>query len=96
MVSLSSGFVFRQPYKTKKNVLKLTTTSNVVVAKALIWRIFSVYLDELFGIVGDVLPLRVGELVLARPDALLHARGDGQTVVRVEGGEPAKPETKIN
>jgi hypothetical protein len=55
-----------------------------------------VYLDELFGIVGDVLPLRVGELVLARPDALLHARGDGQPVVRVEGGEPAKPESKID
>ncbi len=54
------------------------------------------YLDELFGIVGDVLPLRVGELVLARPDALLHARGDGQPVVRVEGGKPAKPETKID
>jgi hypothetical protein len=76
---------------------KLTTIPNVVVAKARIMRIFCcVYLDELFGIVGDVFPLWVGELVLARSDALLHARGDGQPVVRVEGGEPAKPETQIH
>ena len=44
-------------------------------------------LDEVLGIPGDVGPLRLGELVLPRPDPLLHARGNGQAVVTVERGE---------
>ena len=49
------------------------------------------HLDELFGIIGHILPLGVGKLVLARPDPLLHAGGDGQPVVRVKWWEPAQP-----
>lgn len=35
-------------------------------------------------------PLRIGELVLAQPDPLFHAGGDGLTRVRVERREPAQ------
>ena len=43
--------------------------------------------DQLDGVLGDVGPLWVGELVLAGPDAPLHSRGDGQAVVGVEWRE---------
>ena len=36
-------------------------------------------------------PLGIGELVLAHPDPLLHAGGDGLTRVRVERRKPAQP-----
>lgn len=36
-------------------------------------------------------PLGVGKLVLAHADPLLHAGGDGEAVVGVEGGVPTQP-----
>jgi len=36
-------------------------------------------------------PFRIGKLVLAHSDSLLHAGRDGQAVVGVEGGVPAQP-----
>ena len=44
-------------------------------------------LDEVLGVGGHIRPLRLGELILPRPDPLLHTRGDGEAVVGVERGE---------
>ena len=52
------------------------------------------HLDELLGVLGHVGPLWLGELVLAGPDPLLHARRDGEAVVGVEGRETAQSEYK--
>lgn len=40
--------------------------------------------------VRNIGPLRVGELVLAHPDPLLHAGGDGLARVGVERWKPAQ------
>lgn len=48
-------------------------------------------LDEIFGRLADVLPFRVGEVVLAGADAGLHTRGNCQAVVAVEWWEATKP-----
>ena len=46
--------------------------------------------DQLLGLLADVAPLRVGEVVLAGPDPLLHAGRDRQAVVAVERRESAQ------
>ena len=51
--------------------------------------------DELLGAGTDVLPFWVREVVLARPDARLHARRNGQTVVAVEWRETAQSKEKF-
>ena len=43
--------------------------------------------DQLLGLLADVAPLGVREVVLAGADTLLHARRDGQAVVAVERRE---------
>ena len=47
-------------------------------------------LDELLGVLANVGPLGPGELVLTRPDPLLHSRGDREAVVGVKRGEAAQ------
>lgn len=42
----------------------------------------------------NVSPLRIGELILAHPDPLLHARGDGLTRVGVEWRKTAQATKK--
>ena len=49
-------------------------------------------LDEGFGLTTHILPLRVGKTVLASPDSLLHARGNGMSMVAVERREATQSE----
>lgn len=59
-------------------------TSNYFIHLQL-WDIF-----QNLTFVRNIGPLRIGELVLAHPDPLFHAGGDGLTRVRVERREPAQ------
>ena len=51
-------------------------------------------LDELLGVLGDISPLWVGELVLARSDPPLHARRYWQSMIGIERWEPTQPGVK--
>ena len=62
-------------------------SDDLVNAESLLGVGLQTALDELDGVLGHVGPLRVGELVLARPDASLHPRGDREAVVGVEWRE---------
>ena len=47
-------------------------------------------LDQVFGVLGDVGPLGLGELVLPRTDSLLHPGRNRKAVVAVKWRESAK------
>ena len=47
--------------------------------------------NQILAVGRHVVPLWPGELVVTTSDPSLHARGDGLTVVGVEGGIPADP-----
>ena len=56
---------------------------------------FEAAFDQVLGVRGHIRPLWLGELVLAGPDPLLHARGYGEPMVGVERGESTQSE-KMN
>ena len=59
--------------------------------ESLLWIGFEHPPNEIFGVLRDVGPFRLGKLVLARANALLHAGGDGKTMVAVEWRKPTQP-----